>query len=118
LSFERKAMPFNRSAHANSGRRVATALGAAIAGIALIFAPDIAARAQGVQGSPKEVPITPDSAPGANLSEKLDRSKGVLRPPAGVDPEIQAPAPEPNPQTTPVIPPPGTPGGDQSVQPK
>ena len=43
---------------------------------------------------------------------------GVIRPPAGVDPGIRAPAPNPNPGTTPVIPPPGTPGGDPRVQPR
>lgn len=43
---------------------------------------------------------------------------GVVRPPAGIDPGIGAPAPMPNPRTTPVIPPPGTPGGDPRVQPR
>jgi hypothetical protein len=43
---------------------------------------------------------------------------GVLRPPAGLDPEIQVPAPNPSPNTTPVIPPPGTPGGPPGPQPK
>jgi hypothetical protein len=53
-----------------------------------------------------------------SLSERLDRSGGVIRPPQTIDPGIHAPAPEPNPGTTPVIPPPGTPGGDQGIQPK
>jgi hypothetical protein len=52
------------------------------------------------------------------LSDKLERSGGVITPPAGVDPGISAPAPVPNPGTTPVIPPPGSPGGNQSIQPK
>ena len=43
---------------------------------------------------------------------------GVVRPPAGVDPGIRAPAPNLNPGTTPVIPTPGTPGGDPRVQPR
>jgi hypothetical protein len=43
---------------------------------------------------------------------------GVIKPPAGLDPQIQAPVPNPHPNTTPVIPPPGTPGGDPNVQPK
>jgi hypothetical protein len=50
------------------------------------------------------------------LSDKLASSQGVLCPPAGMDPEIRHP-----PQgggTIKVIPPPGSPGGDQSVQPK
>ncbi|WP_322514190.1 hypothetical protein SR870_14185 [Rhodopseudomonas palustris] len=50
------------------------------------------------------------------LGDKLARSDGVLCPPAGVDPEIRAPTPDTG--TMRVIPPPGSPGGDQSVQPK
>jgi hypothetical protein len=50
------------------------------------------------------------------LSDKLDRSEGVICPPAGVDPEIAAPPPGGG--NTPVIPPPGSPGGDPSVRPK
>jgi hypothetical protein len=50
------------------------------------------------------------------LGDKLARSDGVLCPPAGVDPEIRAPTPETG--NTPVIPPPGSPGGDPTVRPK
>ncbi len=50
------------------------------------------------------------------LGDKLARSDGVLCPPAGVDPEMHAPAPDAG--KTPVIPPPGSPGGDPSVRPK
>jgi|SRR5262245_43615226 hypothetical protein len=53
-----------------------------------------------------------------NLSDRLDRSQGVIKPPQGVDPGMHAPAPDPGSQRTPVIPPPGTPGGDQTVEPK
>jgi hypothetical protein len=56
--------------------------------------------------------------PSEDLSKRLDRTDGVIRPPQTIDPEIHAPVPEPNPGTTPVIPPPGTPGGDQSIEPK
>lgn len=52
------------------------------------------------------------------LSEQLDENQGVIDPPPVGDEEIHAPAPEPLPGTTPVIPPPGTPGGDPSVEPK
>ena len=51
-----------------------------------------------------------------SLGDKLARSDGVLCPPAGVDPEMRAPTPEGG--TTPVIPPPGSPGGDRSIRPK
>jgi hypothetical protein len=50
------------------------------------------------------------------LGDKLARSDGVLCPPAGIDPEIRAPTPETG--NTPVIPPPGSPGGDPGVRPK
>jgi hypothetical protein len=52
---------------------------------------------------------------GTNLSDKLAQSDGVLCPP-NVDPGIKAPTPEVG--KMPVIPPPGSPGGDQSVRPK
>jgi hypothetical protein len=51
------------------------------------------------------------------LGDKLARSEGVLCPPAGIDPEIRAPTPE-NGSNTPVIPPPGSPGGDPNLRPK
>ncbi|MGY8634299.1 hypothetical protein RAD15_17630 [Bradyrhizobium sp. 14AA] len=51
------------------------------------------------------------------LGDKLAKSDGVLCPPAGVDPEMHAPAPSTD-GAMPVIPPPGSPGGDQNVRPK
>jgi hypothetical protein len=50
------------------------------------------------------------------LSDKLAQSKGVICPPAGVDRDMQVTPPSGG--KLKVIPPPGTPGGDQSVQPK
>jgi hypothetical protein len=50
------------------------------------------------------------------LGDKLAKSDGVLCPPAGVDPEIRAPTPDTG--NTPVIPPPGSPGGNPNVRPK
>lgn len=50
------------------------------------------------------------------LSEKLAQSDGVICPPGGVDPEIKMPTPETG--QMPVIPPPGSPGGDPTVRPK
>jgi len=69
--------------------------------------------------APATEPVPPGNArSGESLSEQLDRSHGVITPPAGIDPKIEAPAPEPNPGTTRVIPAPGSPGGDPNVQPK
>jgi hypothetical protein len=49
------------------------------------------------------------------LSDKLDQGGGVICPP-NVDPGMKAPTPEAG--KMPVIPPPGSPGGDPKVQPK
>jgi hypothetical protein len=46
----------------------------------------------------------------------LAKSDGVLCPPSGIDPEIRMPTPDTG--NTPVIPPPGSPGGDPTVRPK
>jgi len=49
------------------------------------------------------------------LSQKLDDTAGVICPP-DIDPAMKAPAPKTG--DTPVIAPPGSPGGNPSVQPK
>jgi hypothetical protein len=54
-----------------------------------------------------------------SLSEKLERSEGVITPPAsGTDPGIVQPTPDTGETKMPVIPPPGTPGGDPNVRPQ
>jgi len=53
---------------------------------------------------------------GPQLSDRLAQTGGVLCPPVGVDPQMHAPAPGGG--RTPVIPPPGPPGGDPSLRPK
>jgi hypothetical protein len=58
---------------------------------------------------------TPQEQSNQTLSEKLNQSKGVICPP-DVDQAMKAPTPKTG--DTPVIPPPGTPGGDPNVQPK
>jgi hypothetical protein len=52
------------------------------------------------------------------LSDKLEKSDGVIKPPPTATPDITVPAPNPDPGTTPVIPPPGSPGGNPLVDPK
>ena len=52
------------------------------------------------------------------LSDKLQASDGVIRPPETGAPDMRVRPPVPNPGTTPVIPAPGSPGGNQSVDPK
>jgi hypothetical protein len=61
-------------------------------------------------------PPTVGSGSSKSLSDKLSQSKGVICPPAGLDQDMQV-APPGGGQLK-VIPPPGTPGGDQNVQPK
>ena len=51
---------------------------------------------------------------GQDLSGKLADCSDVLTPPATNDPEIQAPAPDPTPGTTPVIPPNSVPDQPQA----
>jgi len=58
----------------------------------------------------------PEGKTGEPLSDKLARTGGVICPP-NVDPEIKAPTPQSG-NKMPVIPPPGSPGGDPSIQPK
>jgi len=63
--------------------------------------------------------ISPEGTTGQGrepLGDKLAKSDGVLCPPPGVDPEMRAPPPDVG--NTPVIPPPGSPGGNPNVQPK
>jgi hypothetical protein len=54
--------------------------------------------------------------PGNDLSDKLARSNGVICPPPGVDPDMRVPPPQGG--ALRVVPPPGTPGGDQRTIPK
>ena len=76
---------------------------------------------------PAEVPKDCPPGAGANapsiggdqkgsLSDKLASSKGIICPPAGIDPGMQQKPQEGG--SIRVVPPPGSPGGDQRVQPK
>jgi hypothetical protein len=62
------------------------------------------------------VPAQGETTGSTNLSDELSRSKGVICPPAEIDPGISAPPTGGG--VTPVIPPPGTPGGDPRIIPK
>jgi hypothetical protein len=55
------------------------------------------------------------STTGEDISDKLARTDGVICPP-DVDPGIKAPTPDVG--KMPIIPPPGSPGGDPTVRPK
>ena len=64
-------------------------------------------------GDPKSCANSGGSS--GDLSNKLSESNGVICPP-NVDQGMKAPTPHTG--NMPVIPPPGSPGGNQSVQPK
>lgn len=76
---------------------------------------DPCAQGRASVGSGSEV-VAPNAKTDQSLSDHLADSGGVICPPPAVDPAIKAPTPDTG--RMPVIPPPGTPGGDQSVQPK
>ena len=82
--------------------------------------PTRAANCAPMQQAPRPGVVVPEGTTTGQrtepLGDKLARSDGVLCPPAGVDPEMHAPAPDAG--NMPVIPPPGSPGGDPSVRPK
>jgi hypothetical protein len=52
------------------------------------------------------------------LSDKLDRQRGVIIPPADIDPGLSKSPPRSAGDSTPVVPPPGTPGGKPGANPK
>lgn len=68
--------------------------------------------------APEEPSSTGSTGTQGTLSDRLEASDGVIRPPAGIDPDITTPAPVPDPGTTPVIRPPGSPGGNPTIEPK
>jgi hypothetical protein len=63
-------------------------------------------------------PLDPAPDMTGTLSDKLNKTDGVIAPPSGVDPEIHKQAPEGNSGRMPVIPPPGSPGSSSNVDPK
>jgi hypothetical protein len=68
--------------------------------------------------APTPDPSTGDAEPKEPLSRELKEGEGVLEPPRGIDPKIEKKVPDDFEGKTPVIPPPGEPGGQQDVQPK
>ena len=102
------AEPRRRVAASRMG--LALLLGALFAGAGTALGQTGGATGQGTSPLPPAPPERIEPAPAT--------PGGVLRPPQGVDPGIRATVPNPQPNTTPVLPPPGTPGGDRTVQPR
>src|SRR5882757_7746432 len=67
-------------------------------------------------GTMQNAPTVGRQGDGKSLSDQLAESKGVICPPAGVDPAMRQPPPEGGAMK--VIPPPGSPGGNPNIQPK
>ena len=70
--------------------------------------------------NPQPGHLAPPNSPSGGsqtLSDKLSQQRGTLQPPA-IDPGIHKPLPQRGEGNMPVIPPPGTPGGNQQVVPK
>jgi hypothetical protein len=81
------------------------------------FALAMTVLAQAQSADPKACANALGNSGNQSLSDKLDKSGGVICPPNNVDPNMKAPTPQGG-NTMPVIPPPGSPGGDPSVRPK
>lgn len=69
----------------------------------------------GRPGASQPAPAVPPAS--GTLSSDLNRSGGVITPPADIDPGIKQKPPSSG-ATMPIIPPPGTPGGNPAVKPK
>jgi hypothetical protein len=72
----------------------------------------------GNQTIPEKDRSRPQDMPKGKQDMPKGKKDGVITPPADVDPGISKPAPVPEPNSTPVIPPPGTPGGPPGPEPK
>jgi hypothetical protein len=92
-----------------------------LAGSAASFAAPLPNKDQGAgPTAPQTVPEDRATSGGSTepLSDKLDRSGGVIRPPGGVDPEMTQTPPRVGSKSMPVIPPPGSPGSKRGINPK
>ena len=99
----------------------AVLLGASVLGSAAGVTPTSPNKDQTIgKSSPQPVPEEPATSGSSTepLSDKLDRSGGIIRPPSGVDPGITQAPPAVSSKSTPIIPPPGAPGGKRGINPK
>lgn len=95
---------------------------------AMILGGTLAASAQVTPPNPPSTQAAPEQprspptprqhqSPPQRQEGELSRSQGVLTPPETGDPVVKTPDQSVTP-STPVIPPPGTPGGRQDIEPK
>lgn len=90
--------------------------GAGIATAQTPAEPRAAAPGQGPAAN-GQIPQSAPSGPPGSLSKQLNRSGGVIPPPPTPDRGVVSP-PNQGVSRTPIIPPPGSPGGNPNVQPK
>jgi hypothetical protein len=102
-----------------------TALAALLAGSALSAAAGVTPTSPNKdqtigKTAPQTVPEDPATSGSSTepLSDKLDRQGGIIHPPGDVDPGMTQAPPAIGSQSTPVIPPPGSPGGKHGLNPK
>ncbi len=93
------------------------ALATGVAAVTAVWSPTLVQRAQAQPTAPAAPSGSCDTnVPGA--SGPSGCKSGVIRPPATGDKGVVAPPDTSQSMPMPVIPPPGSPGGNQSVQPK
>jgi hypothetical protein len=91
------------------------------AGPAIAITPTSPSKDQSAaKSAPQTVPEDPATSGSSTepLSDKLDRSGGVIHPPGGVDPEMTQTPPRVGSKSMPVIPPPGSSGSKRGINPK
>lgn len=89
---------------------------AVAAALVMLGVAEPAVAASSASQSDTEAPKTDLQDKKGDLSEKLDRTNGVIHPQGAVDPGMDKKAPAVG--DTPVIPPPGAPGSGTTAQPK
>jgi hypothetical protein len=107
--------------------RVSLLIALTIAAGTIAAGPALAQNPQSTSPTNPTVPVAPPNAPSPpperiappdrSLSDQSSRQKGTIAPP-NVDPGMTVQPSGRGAATTPVIPPPGSPGGNQSVVPK
>ncbi len=110
-------MPLTK-ASVNGAVRLLAAIAVCSVGLAAADAAYAADATQTPPASGQKTEQVPGVNPNKSLSKQLNQNNGVITPPPSHDTGIQATVPDPNPGTTPVIPPAGTPGGNPNVQPR
>ncbi len=79
--------------------------------------PSAAAPPEKIAPPSQGIPLNQGIPPNQGMSDRLSQQRGTITPP-NVDPNMTVHPPAHTGATTPVIPPPGSPGGNPSVVPK